>query len=195
MYIYPRVTEIIKKTKSKESLEKIEFWRIKAKKLGDEERALNRGTKGHELINEYLKNGRCEVTEDFKKVMPFLDFHRKNIAISERHVISHKLKYEGTTDIIMILNGKPTILDWTFTSRAKKKEWLSDKFVQCAAYAIAYEEERGVEINQLAVGNISYKLNIFIDHASYFKEQWIKRLKQFYEIYELSQSTKPKQDL
>lgn len=191
MYIYPRVTEIIKQTKSKESLKKIDWWNKNTSENCKED-ALRRGTEAHQLIDQYIKSGSCYESEDFKKVLPFLKFHRQNIAISERHVICHNLRYEGTADILMILNDKPTVLDWTFTKRTKKKEWLTDKFIQCAAYAIAYEEEKGIKIEQLAVANISYKLNLFVEPDELFKSKWLEKVETFYKNYELSQNPQPK---
>ena len=47
--------------------------------------------------------------------------------------------------------GVDSIIDWKTSRKLKKKEWISNYFIQCSAYAIMWEERTGVPIKQLVV--------------------------------------------
>jgi len=61
---------------------------------------------------------------------------------SERIVFSRRLFYCGTCDLFATINGKPTVVDFKTGSG-----FYEDQPLQLAAYALALEEELGVEIN------------------------------------------------
>ncbi len=57
-------------------------------------------------------------------------------------------KYAGTTDMIGLYNGRPTIIDFKQTNRPKKREWVQDYLMQLAAYALAHNKLFDTEIDQ-----------------------------------------------
>jgi genome maintenance exonuclease 1 len=54
-------------------------------------------------------------------------------------------------DCIAEYNGKLSIIDFKTASKPKRREWISSYFMQCAAYAIMYEEMTGIPVTQLVV--------------------------------------------
>jgi CRISPR/Cas system-associated exonuclease Cas4 (RecB family) len=60
---------------------------------------------------------------------------------SERIVFSRRLFYCGTCDLFATINGKPTVVDFKTGSG-----FYEDQPLQLAAYAMAIEEELGIEI-------------------------------------------------
>src|SRR6056300_1617900 len=48
--------------------------------------------------------------------------------------------YAGTTDLVGMYKGKPTIMDFKQTNKPKKREWIDDYFMQAAAYGMAHNE-------------------------------------------------------
>ena len=54
-------------------------------------------------------------------------------------------------DLVGQWNGVNSIIDWKTSRKFKKKEWISSYFMQCAAYAIMWEERTGMPIKQLVV--------------------------------------------
>ena len=59
--------------------------------------------------------------------------------------------YAGTTDLVGVYNGKPSIIDYKQTNKPKKTEWISDYFMQGAAYAAAHNELFGTDIKQIVI--------------------------------------------
>jgi len=57
-------------------------------------------------------------------------------------------KYAGTTDMVCLYKGKPTIVDFKQTNRPKKREWVQDYLMQLAAYAQAHNKLFNTEIEQ-----------------------------------------------
>jgi hypothetical protein len=57
-------------------------------------------------------------------------------------------KYAGTTDMIGVYDGRPTIIDFKQTNRPKKREWVQDYLMQLAAYAMAHNKLFDTEIDQ-----------------------------------------------
>ena len=57
-------------------------------------------------------------------------------------------KYAGTTDMIGVYKGRPTIIDFKQTNRPKKREWIQDYLMQLAAYAQAHNKLFNTDIDQ-----------------------------------------------
>jgi genome maintenance exonuclease 1 len=57
-------------------------------------------------------------------------------------------KYAGTTDMIGLYDGRPTIIDFKQTNRPKRREWVQDYLMQLAAYALAHNKIFDTEIDQ-----------------------------------------------
>ena len=57
-------------------------------------------------------------------------------------------KYAGTTDMIGLYDGRPTVIDFKQTNRPKKREWVQDYLMQLAAYALAHNKLFDTEIDQ-----------------------------------------------
>ena len=70
--------------------------------------------------------------------------------IAEVNLVAKDL-YAGTTDLVGMYKGKPTIMDFKQTNKPKKREWIDDYFMQGAAYAGAHNEMYGTDIANIAV--------------------------------------------
>lgn len=153
---YPSVTTVLGAL----SEQAIAEWRAK---VGEEEarkistRAANRGTKLHLYTENYLKNENSffdgvdifaqELFTSFKPVLEPIN----NIHCQETKLYSHYLKLAGTVDCIAEYNGRLSIIDFKTAGKPKKHEWIHNYFMQCAAYAIMYEELTGIPVPQLVV--------------------------------------------
>lgn len=119
--------------------------------------AAARGTKLHAYTEQYLLNnngffdGVDLITQQlFKEFKPILE-PINNIHCQETKLYSHYLKLAGTVDCIAEYNGKLSVIDFKTAGKPKKKEWIHNYFMQCAAYAIMYEELTGISVPQLVV--------------------------------------------
>ena len=60
-------------------------------------------------------------------------------------------KYAGTTDLVGVYRGKPTIIDFKQSNKPKKRQWIEDYFCQLAAYAMAHDIVHGTNIDNAVV--------------------------------------------
>lgn len=197
--IVPSVTAILSETTDPEAKEKLRKWQHKqdqihgegkANQIGEEAKA--RGTKLHALIEAYInRNVQMFIEPD----EPFEYWHPQLKAllnsIDHTDVISFEKfmfckSYGGTVDLIANINEQTTIVDWKTSKRTKRREWMEEAFIQCAAYAQLTEINTTHNIKQLMVCVISpNRLQIFTEeNIDKYTELWEERLEQFYKIYD-----------
>lgn len=154
---YPSITTVL----SILSEEAIQAWRAR---VGEEEanristQASTRGTKIHNIIEEYLQNNPNYLDDEmphniqtFKEIQPIIDESVTKIYAQEAPLYSKHLGVAGRVDLVGQWKGVDSIIDWKTSRKFKKKEWISNYFMQCSAYAIMWEERTGRPIKQLVV--------------------------------------------
>lgn len=154
---YPSVTTIT----SQHGKDKILEWR---KRVGEAEankvsaKASGRGTRVHTLCENYLNNeidyARKQMPDSvamFKTIQPILDKYVNNIHALEIPLYSDHLKVAGRVDCIAEFDGKLSIIDFKTASKPKQESWIKNYFMQCAAYAVMYEERTGIPVTRLAI--------------------------------------------
>ena len=130
----------------------IEKWR---KQVGEEKataitrNASERGTNLHDLVERYLKNDLPAI----RTLDPILraDFHRvrstidrvDRIRIIETPMYSDALRLAGTPDCIAEFDGELSIIDFKTSRKEKKEKWITNYYMQTAAYAIMHLEHFG----------------------------------------------------
>ena len=154
---YPSITTVL----SILSEDAIRAWRAR---VGEEEanriskQASSRGTTVHNIIEKYIANDPDYIKDEmphniqtFKDVQPILDECVTKVYQQEAPLYSKHLGLAGRVDLVGQWNGVDSIIDWKTSRKFKKKEWISSYFMQCAAYAIMWEERTGMPIKQLVV--------------------------------------------
>lgn len=154
---YRSVTTILSQL-SKDGIDK---WR---KKIGEAEankistRASNRGTKLHTMMEDYVGNvedfalNKMPITTSmFLDIQPYVDLNLEEVYGIEYPLYSDRLKAAGTSDLICKYAGKPTILDYKTSSKAKKEEWIENYFIQSTAYALMVKERYDLDIEQIVI--------------------------------------------
>jgi hypothetical protein len=154
---YPSITTVL----SILSEDAIRAWRAR---VGEEEanriskQASSRGTTVHNIIEKYIANDPDYIKDEmphniqtFKDVQPILDECVTKVYQQEAPLYSKHLGLAGRVDLVGQWNGVDSIIDWKTSRKFKKKEWISNYFMQCSAYAIMWEERTGVPIKQLVV--------------------------------------------
>ena len=151
----PSVTTILNKTKDKSFLKQ---WRAKVGEANAEKIIRDSGQIGTalHLYIERLVNG--EKYKDLTKIGIQAEKMAKKIVEeafkditeiwgSEVHLYNPG-KYAGTTDMIGVYKGRPTIIAFKQTNRPKKREWIQDYLMQLSAYAMAHNKLFGTDIDQ-----------------------------------------------
>ena len=158
---YPSVTTITGLL----SREAIQAWRLR---VGEEvankitKAATTRGTKVHKLAEMYLRNELVLQTSLFDEQEPIigemfnqlseeLDKHVGAIKAIEAPLYSNALRVGGTVDLVAEWDGILSVIDLKTSSKPKKVDWIDAYFMQCAAYAMMWEERTGVPISQVVI--------------------------------------------
>jgi hypothetical protein len=95
--------------------------------------------------------------------------------------------YAGASDVAGVYEGREAIIDFKQSNKFKKREWIDDYFVQCAAYATAHNYVYGTKI-QSGVILISVKGGDVLRYVSYGKEfqhfmfEWLRRVDLYYKL-------------
>lgn len=150
---YPSVTTVTGLLKKKA----IHEWR---EKVGAEEankissKAAARGTRIHRLCEKYLLNEQVDPGY-FDKAMWDSIKNRldgiNNIYALEQQLYSDYLQIAGTVDCIAEYEGKLSVIDFKTSKRLKSRDDIHDYFMQCSAYAVAFEEMLKLPINKLVI--------------------------------------------
>ena len=184
---YPSVTTVLGQVNAAA----IKDWRDRigaelAKQIAN--RAANRGTRFHNLVESYLKNdhspfnGQDLITQEFFKTFkPVLD-DVDNIHCQETRLYSHHLRLAGTVDCIAEYKGKLSIIDFKTASKQKYEDQIHNYFMQCTAYAIMYEELTGIPVPQIVI-----LIAVEDDNPQVFvkrRDEWVKELLHYRNLFE-----------
>ena len=147
-----------------------------------------RGTKFHEFAEKYLNNENPSLKDLpileqdlFSHARRYLD-RIDNIRAQEVPLYSDFLRIAGRTDVIGEFDGKRSVIDFKTSRQEKKKEYIGHYFMQCAAYAIAWEERTGIPITNLVL--IIACEDGFTQVEQSKRDSWVKDLLQYRDLYE-----------
>lgn len=196
----PSVTQILSATESPEAQDKLRKWQQKMDKIhgsgaaeAKSTAAKNRGIILHDLVKNYLNSSTFSQPENnifWNNLHPFLKSIKNDWLVCE-HLVWSKYGYSGICDLVAKIDNQVTLVDWKTSKRTKRRDWIEDYFIQCAAYAMAYNEnevslecpEHMNDITQLAVVVISpNKLQVFTEEKENVKKYqalWLDRLAIF----------------
>jgi len=196
----PSVTTILSDTQPAEKRQALANWR---KRVGTEEAqritttAANRGTVMHNIL-EHWALGEYETYDPgnnivhkqakamAKVVVENIENDVDEIWGTEVNLVAKEL-YAGTTDLVGVYKGYPTIMDFKQTNKPKKREWIDDYFLQGVAYANAHNEMYGTTIDRIAIfmcsGDCEWQLfECGPDEFPEWEMKWAKRLEKFYQL-------------
>lgn len=188
---YPSVTTIL----SELSKAGIAAWR---KRVGAEEanristQAGSRGTKVHQICEDYLNNkpdyldGQMPANVfTFKQIQPILDQYIDNIQYLEAPLYSDFLKTAGRVDCIAEFDGKLSIIDFKTSRKPKKKEWISNYFMQASCYAVMYEERTEIPVSRtvVIVAVDGSEPQVFVENRDNFIEEFVDARVSYKEKY------------
>ena len=194
----PSVTTILSATKSEESKAKLAAWRQregekKADRIRDD--AAARGTIMHRILEGYIKNeGHMDLSdlgqEAGTMAQNIIDKGRFS-PLTEVWGLEMPLwypgLYAGASDVAGVYEGRESIIDFKQSNKFKKREWIDDYFIQCAAYAMAHNYVYRTEINS-GVILISVKGGDVLRYVSTGKEfqhftfEWLRRVDLYDKI-------------
>ena len=188
------VTTILDKTKPEEKKQALQEWRNRVghkKAAAITTEAANRGTSMHSHLEHWLVHNKVENKSNL--------VHQQSAKMATRIIedyLEPKLNewwgsevglyypelYAGTTDLVGVYNGIPSIIDFKQTNKPKKTEWIEDYFLQAAAYAAAHNAVYGTDIRQGVILMCSKDLvsQSWIVDLTDWEPKWFDRVWQYY---------------
>lgn len=178
--VYPSVTTVLGSVEK----EGIINWKkyVGEKKAAEVLRQANiRGEAVHLMVENYLNNKSWKVSpfyrESFLSLKPVLDKHVDNIVYQEAPLYSDQIKVAGRVDCIAEYDGKLSIIDFKTSLKPKKKEYITNYFMQESVYAACFLERTGIPIKQIVT-----LIAVDDNEPQIFIEQPLKWLRDFFQI-------------
>jgi hypothetical protein len=96
--------------------------------------------------------------------------------------------YAGTTDLVGLYKGNPSIMDFKQSNKVKKKEWIEDYYLQMTAYALAHNEIHGTDIREghifMCTRDEQYlQFDLWPDEFDKWSHKWWDRVHDYYSKY------------
>ena len=191
----PSVTTILQVTQPEEKKLALEAWKMR---VGEElatrtkDQAAERGTSMHSILEGYLLGQHhLDLTE-----------LGQNAHTMARQIIENGLKdlneiwgseitvhypglYAGATDLAGVFNGAESIVDFKQSNKPKRKEWITDYFLQLGAYAMAHNHVYGTKITQGVIlmctkDNLFQKFEVDGQKFINYQHDFLKRVDIYY---------------
>ena len=193
----PSVTTILSATQTEEKKLSLANWQQKVGKNvadGIRDQAAERGTIMHRCIEGLLLGQRHADLSDLGQqagVMAQTVYDEglkgKMTEIwGSESCLYYPGLYAGTCDLTGIYGQKQAIVDFKQTNRPKKREWISDYFLQLAGYALAHNYVYKTDI-QFGIILMCSKDNFFQtfeiegEEFQHYMWEWLRRVSKYYE--------------
>lgn len=158
-YRYPGVTTVLSATKPAEARAALQRWRSRvgpaeAQRISGQ--ASSVGTRLHRCIAATLRGEPVTVPQDladyWASMQPTLN------AVEEAWLVEgavwHRAGFVGFPDALVVTGGRLCLWDWKTARQPKRIEWITDYFLQTAAYWKAIEQvyaDQGVQIDEARI--------------------------------------------
>ncbi len=191
----PSVTTILDKTKPQKDKDALIAWK---EKVGQKEasrisrESMSRGDKMHKYLEDALYGKQSfdfDIMDDNEKKMSQVILNQAlEIKLNEIWGCETPLFYPeshaGTTDLCGIYDEKESIIDFKSSTKMKKREWITDYFLQTAAYALAHNFQYNTNITQGVILICTPKLEFqeFIikdDEFLWIQKKFIERVEKY----------------
>ena len=191
----PSVTTILSATQSDEKRASLAKWKAK---VGDVEAervkntAATRGTAMHSYLEYHLNgqglldlSGEGQAARNMAKKIIDEGLGDLEEIWGNEVVLHYPGLYAGQTDLVGIYQGRDSIIDFKQSNKPKRDEWITDYYLQGAAYATSHDCIYGTEIEQIVILVCTPDLFFqrFIVNGARLREyrsEWLKKVDQYY---------------
>tara|TARA_B100000035_G_scaffold234843_1_gene203107 strand:- start:130 stop:831 length:702 start_codon:yes stop_codon:yes gene_type:complete len=193
----PSVTTILEKTKSQKEKDSLNAWKDRvgyseATRISRE--STLRGDKMHKYLEDALHGKQSldfEILNDNEKKMSEVII---NQALEKKldeiwgceTPLYYPESHAGTTDLCGVYDNKESIIDFKSSTKTKKREWITDYFLQTCAYALAHNLQHETNIKQGVILVCTPKLEFqeFIikdNEFLWYQKKFIERVSKYQE--------------
>ena len=100
--------------------------------------------------------------------------------------LAYEGQWAGSTDLVALYKGEPTIIDFKQSNRFKKREYVEDYHYQIAAYALAHKKVYGpITRGLIAICTKDIEFQSFELDENILKEyegRWFSRVEKYYKL-------------
>jgi genome maintenance exonuclease 1 len=95
--------------------------------------------------------------------------------------------YSGTTDLVAVYKGNPSVCDYKQTNKPKKEEWIDDYKIQLVAYILAHNEVYGTDIREghvfMCSRDLQYQqFDLWPTEFNKYQDMWLNKVEEYYTI-------------
>ena len=197
----PSVTTILGATASVEKRESLAKWKAKVGEVEAERvknKAATRGTAMHSYLEYHLNGqGLLDLSDEGREArnmaQTIIDKGLGDLSEiwGNEVVLYYPDLYAGQTDLVGIYQGRDSIIDFKQSNKPKRDEWITDYYLQGAAYATSHDCVYDTNIEQIVVLICTPDLFFqrFIINGQRFrdyKSEWLRRVDAYYNLKEKS---------
>lgn len=96
--------------------------------------------------------------------------------------------YSGTTDLVAVYDGKPSVCDYKQTNKPKKEEWVEDYKIQLVAYIMAHNEVYGTDIKEghvfMCSRDLQYQqFDLWPQDFNKYQDMWLEKVEEYYKLF------------
>ena len=93
--------------------------------------------------------------------------------------------FSGTTDLVAVFDGNPSVCDYKQTNKPKKAEWVDDYYIQLMAYILAHNEVYGTDIRHghifMCSRDLQYQqFDLLPKDFNKWQDQWLTKVEEYY---------------
>jgi len=114
-----------------------------------------RGTQLHSWIEKFIMEGKDEkispIHINLKRLIKPLIQRLDEVNLIEAPIYSRTMKLAGTVDCVGVFDGELSVIDFKTSSKPKKKEWITNYFLQASIYSYMIDELYGVKIPRINI--------------------------------------------
>jgi ATP-dependent exoDNAse (exonuclease V) beta subunit len=187
----PSVTTILSKTKDMTYLKE---WRAavgeeEATRIVNEASGLGNGM--HKLLEDHILGREMKgqfMAVTLAKLIIKQGLSKVNEVWGTEVMLYSPGLWAGTTDLVGLHEGVPSIMDFKNSRQTKTKEMIEDYFMQLAAYALSHNEMFGTDINRgvvmMATRDGKYlEFVIEGDEFTHYETMWANKVCSYYDRF------------
>ena len=193
----PSVTTILAATQSDEKKASLQKWKDKVGSVEADNiknLAASRGTAMHSYLEAHLNGqGLLDLSDlgqaagNMARTIIEKGLGDLQEAWGSEVVLHYPGLWAGQTDLVGIYQGRDSIIDFKQANRPKRDEWITDYYLQGAAYATSHDCIYGTNIEQIVILVCTPDLFFqrFIingDRFRQYKWEWLKKVDQYYQL-------------
>lgn len=94
--------------------------------------------------------------------------------------------YSGTTDLVAVYKGNPSVCDYKQTNKPKKEAWIDDYKIQLVAYIMAHNAVYGTSIQEghvfMCSRDLTYQqFDLWPNEFRHWENQWLDKVEEYYQ--------------